>query len=740
MKSYLAYIRQNLLLTFRDKTVLFFNYLFPLIFFFIFGQLNHAERGGAAAEVVTMVLTIGILGGGFFGAGMRAVMDREQNILRRFKVAPITPGPIIASGLVSGFVHYVPVAILVITLARFMYGMPWPERWFSLAVFITVGVVAFRAMGSIIASVSNSMAESQIIIQLLYFPMLFLSGATLPISILPEWVQTVSQFLPSTHLFSGLQTILIRKEGLMENSLPLIALMLTTVVGTFIGMKLFRWEKEEKIAGTAKAWIVAVMLPFVVLGIHQAYTKDNIAKGKMLDRQARRERSRLFRDARIIVGNGTVFERGSVLVRNGRIEEIFPDQSPDAEKLKADLVEAAGKTLMPGLIDTHIHLGAPGGYLDYSKIDPKEFQDTSKTINRELAAYLYSGITAVRSVGDWLDTVETARQKIESGEKAGAELFYVGPMFTTEGGHGTEYFKNVADDIRIKAESQMLRIPKSTSDAQQQVAELKKRGVHGIKAILEAGYPSHPFNRMDTGIYQAVVAAARANGLSVATHTGNLRDMQDAIDAGTTSIEHGSFMEEIPASMLEQMKAKNIAYTPTMAVYDSLLMVSQGRIDMFDRSLVQQVGPAEMLRNSKQWIQSGKTGETSKAAPYLRQGYEIARKNLLHAQQAGVILVTGSDAGNPGVVHGPTVHRELQLWVDAGLSPAAAIQGATVNAAKLLGAGERTGQIRKGFEATLVLVDGNPLQDISATERISMVFNKGERVDRAKLFEEDRKK
>ena len=108
MKSYIAYIKQNLRLTFRDKTVLFFNYLFPLIFFFIFGQLNHAERGGAAAEVVTMVLTIGILGGGFFGAGMRAVMDREANILRRFKVAPITPGPIIASSLVAGFVHYVP--------------------------------------------------------------------------------------------------------------------------------------------------------------------------------------------------------------------------------------------------------------------------------------------------------------------------------------------------------------------------------------------------------------------------------------------------------------------------------------------------------------------------------------------------------------------------------------------------------------------------------------------------------
>src|SRR5438309_2340157 len=108
MRPYIAQIRSNLRLTFRDRTVLFFNYLFPLIFFFIFGQLMHAERGGGA-QVVTMVLTIGILGGGFFGAGLRAVMEREANILRRFKVAPITPGPILASSLVTGLIHYLPL-------------------------------------------------------------------------------------------------------------------------------------------------------------------------------------------------------------------------------------------------------------------------------------------------------------------------------------------------------------------------------------------------------------------------------------------------------------------------------------------------------------------------------------------------------------------------------------------------------------------------------------------------------
>src|ERR1043166_699581 len=118
MKAYIAQIRMNLRLTMRDRTVVFFNYLFPLIFFFIFGQHHVHEQGGAVTQIVNMVLTIGVLGSGFFGAGMRSVMDREHNILRRFKVAPITAAPILVSSMVVGLVHYVPVTAVVLVLAH----------------------------------------------------------------------------------------------------------------------------------------------------------------------------------------------------------------------------------------------------------------------------------------------------------------------------------------------------------------------------------------------------------------------------------------------------------------------------------------------------------------------------------------------------------------------------------------------------------------------------------------------
>jgi imidazolonepropionase-like amidohydrolase len=114
----------------------------------------------------------------------------------------------------------------------------------------------------------------------------------------------------------------------------------------------------------------------------------------------------------------------------------------------------------------------------------------------------------------------------------------------------------------------------------------------------------------------------------------------------------------------------------------------------------------------------------------------IAIDNLKRAQGHGVLLVTGSDAGNPLVIHGPTVQHEMQLWVRAGISPAVALQAATLNAARLLRADNHVGSIRAGNDADLLVVDGNPLEDITATERISMVVFKGERVDRTGLFDQ----
>jgi imidazolonepropionase-like amidohydrolase len=112
----------------------------------------------------------------------------------------------------------------------------------------------------------------------------------------------------------------------------------------------------------------------------------------------------------------------------------------------------------------------------------------------------------------------------------------------------------------------------------------------------------------------------------------------------------------------------------------------------------------------------------------------MARANLLRAWKAGVPLAMGTDSGNPLVFPGASMHRELQLWVEAGIPKDVALQAATVNAAKLLREEKRIGAIRKGYDADLLMVDGNPLEDITATQRISLVVFQGERVKRSALF------
>src|SRR4051794_34223528 len=158
-----------------------------------------SPKSGGIANVVTMVLAIGILGNGLWGAGMRAVQEREQGILRRFKVTPITPAPLLVASLITGWIIYIPAILLVCALAHFFYGMAIPERWLSIFGFVTLGVVAFRSIGMTVASVVNGTQESTIAIQLMYMPMLFLSGATVPRQFLPSWARVAGDFLPATY-------------------------------------------------------------------------------------------------------------------------------------------------------------------------------------------------------------------------------------------------------------------------------------------------------------------------------------------------------------------------------------------------------------------------------------------------------------------------------------------------------------------------------------------------------------
>jgi imidazolonepropionase-like amidohydrolase/ABC-type multidrug transport system permease subunit len=731
MKAFLAFLKIDLKLAMRNRAVLFFNYLFPLMFFFIFGYAFDAKQGSTSVIVVTMVTTIGILGSGFFGAGMRAVQEREENILRRYKVTPITPVPLLLASIVMGVILYLPTVILMLFLAHNLYGMPMPINLFSLFLFVCVGSAAFRSLGLIIAAVVNSSQEANVLIQIVYMPMLLLSGATFPLQFMPSWLQIVTQFIPASYLVTGMSGILQRGETVLQNSKSVFALVVTLLVALFISTKLFRWEKEEKLRPSAKLWVLVVLLPFFFLGGYQAWSGQELAKAKIIHRDLNRGQTRLVQNARIFVGNGKVIESGAVLVRGGKIENVYEGSFPDAKSLNAEPIDAAGKTVLPGLIDVHVHLGASGGFpADFMKYDP------SKAAERALESYLYCGVTAVRSVGDRLDYMLKLRERFGTGEKLGTELFFCGPLFTAEGGHGTEYAKYMPEAMRASFNAQFVRTPKSMEEARKQVDELAAQHVDAIKGVLEAGVPGYSFNRMDVNILRAVVDEAHAKKRPVAIHCGRAADVIDAVALGTDSVEHGSFIDAIPDATIAEMKAKGIAYDPTLSVVEGFTNFAKGDTTLLQRSLVQQVTPKDLLDGTEKAATSDQFKGLREGLSHYPMSMQTGGNNLLKAWRAGVMLVTGSDAGNFLVMHGPTVQHEIELWVAAGIPVDVALEAATYNAAKLLRVDHRIGTIEKGKEASLFIVDGNPLQDVRALSSISVVLMKGEYVARREMFEQ----
>ncbi len=434
MKPYLAQIRANLRLMGRDRTVLFFNYFFPLIFFIIFAvTFGGSKNPGSMSQVVNMVLVLGVLGSGFFGAGIRAVQDREANILRRFKVAPVGPAPIIVASLVSGLVSFFPSILLVLGLARFWLQLPLPAHLADFLIFVCVGSLAFRALGMIVAAIVNSPQESQILTQILYLPMLFLSGATFPIQFFPHWLQIGAQFVPATYLFQGMQSMMLAGGSLSSNIIASYwPRCITMVVAVFIGVKLFRWEKEAEDRRQRKA-------------MGSRGTRSLSFCWASTRRKASRTSSRIkslpVRCAaiRVSCSECTRFYRrrpfipnGAVLVREGKLRRCFRMPPPMQARIKRHVIDAAGKTLLPGLIDMHVHLELPAAYIRTQRLRKPGAQD------RELAAYLYSGVP--RSAAPAIRSIRPAPpSNRSSGRELGAELFACGPMFTAEGGHGTEY-------------------------------------------------------------------------------------------------------------------------------------------------------------------------------------------------------------------------------------------------------------------------------------------------------------
>jgi ABC-2 type transporter len=255
-------------LAMRNRTFLFFSLFMPLGFLFFFILVFARTDAGWTAYILGAVLTMTVMGS-FWGLSVQLVTFREQGILRRFRLAPLGAGPMLASSIVSNYLMTMPTIVIEILVCRFAFHMDsWGNLW-AVFLLVTFGSVAFSSFGLIVASVTNTMQETQIINQVIWTAFLFLSGATIPLARFPGWIQRVSLFLPATYLATGLEAATTNLASASEIITDVIALSIGVLVAFEISRRLFRWEPEAKVSPRAKLWVVAAMVPFLVFGIYE---------------------------------------------------------------------------------------------------------------------------------------------------------------------------------------------------------------------------------------------------------------------------------------------------------------------------------------------------------------------------------------------------------------------------------------------------------------------------------------
>jgi ABC-type multidrug transport system permease subunit len=273
LSNFASLTRTRIQLALRNKMFFFFSVVFPLGMFFLYAGIFGRSDPQKVSYFLGPVIAFNVMGT-FWGLSAALVMFREQGILRRFHVTPVTATDMLASSLLANFVLTLPTISVELFLARVVFHVPSLGDLLSLAILVTVGTLSFGSLGLVVASVTNTMQETQVLNQIIWLPLIFLSGATFPLAYLPESVQHFGLFLPATYLVTALQSALYQSFPFWKLLVQISALAVWAILTFFVSTQLFRWEPEAKIPRNAKLWALATALPFFLLGAWEYHNGD----------------------------------------------------------------------------------------------------------------------------------------------------------------------------------------------------------------------------------------------------------------------------------------------------------------------------------------------------------------------------------------------------------------------------------------------------------------------------------
>ncbi len=422
--------------------------------------------------------------------------------------------------------------------------------------------------------------------------------------------------------------------------------------------------------------------------------------------------------------DGKVMPNATIVINGDKIERVSMGKQ-NADSLGRQ-IDCAGKFIIPGLIDTHVHFfqsadlfTRPDG-ADFNSI--RGYKDEVAWIKSHLdddfARYLRCGITSVVDDGGPMWNFEV-RQKANATAKA-PRVAVAGPLISSVSRDKLD----LGDPPIVKIDT-----PEQARDFVRKLVERKPDFVK-IWYIVDKDHPVDSFRP----IARATIEESHAHKIRVMVHATELETARAAIEEGADILVHSVYDQPVDDAFVKLLKDRHTILCPTLVVFERYGRVFSHQLNLTPEE--QKWGNPEVIASLDiTKIREDKLPDRVKAAladpkaamDRINKVYDVALPNLKKLEDAGVTIAAGTDAGNVGTIHGPALFREFQLMKQAGLTNMQILQCATANAAKLFGGerGAHIGRLDNGCFADLVILKSNPVDDISNASDIETVIKNG---------------
>lgn len=439
---------------------------------------------------------------------------------------------------------------------------------------------------------------------------------------------------------------------------------------------------------------------------------------------------------RVIPVDGPVIERGVLLFQHGVITAVG---SEDNVLIPSDAVRinVAGKSVLPGMIESNGHVTFDGQY-DHGTYWPLKLDELYQIGERNLIADLQQGITTLRDTFGPVDVMLQLKKSVAQGDVAGSRLFTCGLILNygsfTELLNSKELLAFGIDPTLIKRASNALNQPApNAEEGKKIIRDYAKRGIDFIKISAFSAEGEIP-PTMSFSTLKELVGEAHRLGLRTTTHAMSASSVEASIDAGADAIEHPEFISGtvsgkdtvITPALAQKMAQRNVYAIPLKVAYEVY-----GKYLSNPERLMTDVNhqhvPKELLDEGKRNIDQALSKNPKLADRFLKHD-ALFNSNLKNLLDAKVPIAMGTDRGTRLNYHQAANHiRELEIYTALGMSNMEAITSATLRGAALLGMEKKLGSLTKGKLADIIVVEGNPLETITALGSVTMVFKEGKR-------------